>query len=73
MFKKLKAVNLISAFLMEDPWFGFQFMGTIGGPTPECLMICPELHPTARSIPISSWELGVQFVLTIPADAGANI
>ena len=32
-------------FLMEDSCFGFEFMGTIGGPTPECLMICPELYP----------------------------
>ena len=68
-----KRYSLDFSFFNGGPCFGFQFMGTIGGPTPECLMICPELHPTARSIPISSWELGVQFVLTIPADAGANI
>ena len=42
--KNLTGFNLIS-LLMEDSCFGFEFMGTIGGPTPECLMICPELYP----------------------------
>ena len=56
---------------MEITCFGFEFIGTSGRPNTWMFNDLPGTN--SSSILISRWELEVQFVLTIPADASTNI